>query len=171
MGSRAYPEEYGRRGAESVKTRYTALLERVREEAGQAGALQGAVAHFLAVTQSFWPGLFHCYEVAGLPPSNNDLEQLFGALRHHERRVSGAKKAKASVVLRGAVHMLAFVLTLLAPLTPVQLAPADLDAWRTQRHVLQVRRQSRILQRRFRHHPEKYLAELELRLLQLDLPP
>lgn len=47
-------------GATSVKARYTALRDRVRDQAEQAGSLQEAVAHFLAVTQSFWPGLFHC---------------------------------------------------------------------------------------------------------------
>jgi hypothetical protein len=51
---------------ESVKKRLcraldqTALRDRVRDQAEQAGSLQEAVAHFLAVTQSFWPGLFHC---------------------------------------------------------------------------------------------------------------
>jgi len=30
-----------------------------------------AVAHFLAVTQSFWPGLFDCLAVPGLPATNN----------------------------------------------------------------------------------------------------
>ncbi len=47
-------------GAASVKARDTALRDRVRDQAEQAGSLQEAVAHFLAVTQSFWPGLFHC---------------------------------------------------------------------------------------------------------------
>lgn len=160
-----------RESAESVKAHYTSLLERVRGQAEQAGSLQGAVAHFLTVSQNYWPGLFHCYAVPGLPATNNDLEQFFGALRHHERRVSGTKRARASVVLRGAVHVLAFVLTLLAPFSPAQLVPADLSAWRKLRCTLQVRRQSRILQRRFRRNPEKYLSELEERLLRPDLPP
>lgn len=157
--------------AEAVKERYTALLEQVRAQAEQAGSLQGAVAHFLAVSQRYWPGLFHCYAVPGLPPTDNDLEQFFGALRHHERRVSGNKRARASVVFRGAVHVLAFVLTLLAPFAPAQLAPTDLNAWKALRHALQLRRQSRVLQRRFRRNPEKYLSELEERLLRPDLPP
>ncbi len=157
--------------AESVKAHYTDLLEKVRGQAGQAGSLQDAVAHLLTVTQHYWPGLFHCYEVPGLPATNNDLEQLFGSLRHHERRVSGNKKVRPSVVVRGAVHVIAFLLTLLAPFTAAQLAPTNLGAWRTQRHTLEACRQSRVLQRRFRRHPDIYLADLEMRLLRLDLPP
>jgi hypothetical protein len=158
-------------GAASVKARYTALRDRVRDQAEQAGSLQEAVAHFLAVTQSFWPGLFHCYAVPGLPATNNDLEQFFGSIRHHERRVSGHKKASASLVLRGSVHVFAYVLTVLAPFTAGQLAPADLEAWRAQRRTLRARSQTRLLQRRFRRNPGKYLTELEGRLLRLDLPP
>ncbi len=55
--------------------------------------------------------------------------------------------------------------------TPEQLAPANLEAWRIQKRALRARRHSRILQRRFRRDPSKYLAELEARLLRLDLPP
>ena len=61
----------------------------------KAGTLAEAVDHFLKVTRSYRPGLFHCYAVAGLPRTNNDLEQLFGAHRHHERRATGRKTASA----------------------------------------------------------------------------
>ena len=42
-----------------------------------AGDLACAVAHFMTVSQSYWPGLFHCYTVADLPRTNNALEHLF----------------------------------------------------------------------------------------------
>ena len=64
--------------------------------------------------------------------------------------------------LAGRWYLLAYILTLLAPFTPSQLAPASLDAWRGQSHILQ---------RRFRKHPDKYLADRQMRLIQLDLPP
>ena len=67
--------------------------------------------------------------------------------------------------------MFAYVLTVLAQFTAEQLAPADLEAWRKQRRTLRARRQTRVLQRRFRRNPGKYLAELEGRLLRLNLPP
>jgi hypothetical protein len=34
--------------------------------------------HFRKVTRSYRPRLFGCYDVAGLPRTNNDLEQFFG---------------------------------------------------------------------------------------------
>ena len=60
-------------------------------------------AHFLKVTRSYWPGLFHSHEVEGLPRTNNELEQFFGSYRYHERRCSGRKVACPGTVVRGSV--------------------------------------------------------------------
>ena len=40
-----------------------------------------------------------CYDVPGLPRTDNALEQLFGSTRHHERRCTGRKVASPSPVL------------------------------------------------------------------------
>jgi hypothetical protein len=157
--------------AEAVKSRYQALLERMCEQGATAGTLQGAVEHFLKVTESYWPGLFHCYDVEGLPRTNNDLEQFFGRIRHYERRTTGRKRASPTLVVRGAVRVVATTVSCLCPLTPEQLAPTDLEAWRAQRRRLQNRHQARVLQRRFRRQPDEYLAALEERLIKLSLPP
>jgi hypothetical protein len=147
--------------AEAVKSHYQALLGRMREQAATVGALQGAVEHFLKVTESYWPGLFHCYKVEGLPRTNNDLEHFFGTVRHHERRATG----------RGSVRVVAATATCVCPLTPEQLAPTDLEAWRIQRRRRQRPHQSRVLPRRFRRQPDEYLVALEERLIKLSLPP
>src|SRR5262249_44742949 len=79
---------YGQAGARG-RRRYAGLVARRRRAAGGVGALAGAVRHFVKATRSYWPGLFACYDVPGLPRTNNDLEQFFGAGRYHERRVRG----------------------------------------------------------------------------------
>lgn len=83
------------RGA-GVRRRYRGVLEEIRTAAARAapgGDLRASLEHFLKVTGSYEPGLFHCYDVPGLPRTNNDLEQLFGSTRHHERRCTGRKAA------------------------------------------------------------------------------
>jgi len=55
----------------------------------QVGDLAGGIEHFLKVTRSYWPGLFHCYDIQGLHRTNNDLEHIFGQWRHHQRRCTG----------------------------------------------------------------------------------
>ena len=67
---------------------------------GKAGALGPAVDHFHKVARSYRPGLFHCYAMADLPRTNNDLEQLFGSARYQERRATGRKTAAPAAVRR-----------------------------------------------------------------------
>jgi hypothetical protein len=64
-------ENRAQEAARAVRSRYQALLTRMGAQADAAGGLQGAIEHFLKVTQSYWPGLFHCYDVEGLPRTNN----------------------------------------------------------------------------------------------------
>ena len=113
------------RAADDVKTRYTRLLDGWRDRRDACGTLGNAVNRFLKVTDSYRPGLFHYLEVPGLPATNNDLEQFFGAQRHHERRTTGRKVASPSLVVRGSVRVLAATLTRLAPISAQDLAAVD----------------------------------------------
>ena len=54
------------RGA-TVKRRLGGLLGAMTRHQDAAGALAPALAHFRKVTRSYWPGLFHCYEVPSCP--------------------------------------------------------------------------------------------------------
>ena len=155
----------------TVRRRYRALLGAMARHRQKAGVLADAVDHFLKVTRSYWPGLFHCYEVPGLPRTNNDLEQLFGAHRHHQRRATGRHAASPTLVVRGQVQLVAAMSTRLHAPDPADLQPASLTRWRTLRHQLHQRQQRRAQRTRFRRDPKAYLAKLEQQLLQSALPP
>jgi hypothetical protein len=155
----------------AVKRRLGGLLGAMMRHRATAGGLAPALAHFLKVSRSYWPGLFHCYEVSDVPRTNNALEQCFGAHRYHERRTTGRKSASPALVLRGSVQLIAAMATRLRAFAPWELAPEDVRAWQVLRHDLEARRQRRTLRRRFRRHPASHLAELETALLQLTLPP
>ena len=139
-------------------------------EQATAGQLSTVVAHFQKVTASYWPGLFHCYEVPDLPRTNNDLERRFGTLRYHERRATGRRSIPGGAVVRGAVR----VVTVLAadqhgPGMP-ELRPSDPAAWQALRQHLEGRQETRRAQRRFRRDPGAYLAALEEALSRASLP-
>ena len=134
----------------AVRRRYRVLLGTMARQADHPGKLKTALAHFLKVTRSYWPGLFHCYDVPDLPRTNNGLEQLFGSTRHHERRCTGRKAASPSLVLRGSVRIMAGLGTRARRWEGRQLAPANLQAWRTLRASLEHRRHARSLRYRFR---------------------
>jgi hypothetical protein len=159
------------RSAAAVKRRLHGLLGAMKRHRAKAGTLAPAVDHFLKVSHSYWPGLFHCYSVPDLPRTNNDLEQFFGAHRYHERRATGRKGASPALVLRGAVQLVAYAATRLRPFTGEELAPDQTQTWRELRQRLETRRHQRTQRRRFRRAPAAYLAKLEADLLQLILPP
>ena len=155
----------------AVRRRYRALLRDIRRRTKKAGPLKAALTHFLKVTDSYWPGLFHCYDVPDLPRTNNDLEQLFGSTRHHERRCTGRKAASPSLVLRGSVRIVAGLGTRSRRFRGRELAPVRLETWQTLRAGLERRRHTRALRQRFRRDPEAYLRQLEALLLKRTLPP
>jgi hypothetical protein len=151
--------------AAQVQGRYEALLAQLATQRERAGPLAPAVDHFRNVTTRYAPGLFHTYDVPGLPRTNNDLEQFFGMARYHQRRASGRKRPAASTVLRGAVRVIAAVVTRQHPLQGAALRPPSLARWRALRQHLTQRQETRRAQRRFRHDPAAYLATLEAILL------
>lgn len=156
---------------QSVQDRLEPLLQVMEQCKTQAGSLASGIDHFLKVTRSYAPGLFHCDDIAGLPRTNNDLEQLFGSWRHHQRRCTGGKIAPASLVVRGSVQIVAAIATRLRSFTASDLATVSLAAWQSVRADLNYNQHKRLQQRHFRRSPATYLADLEQKFLQLALPP
>jgi hypothetical protein len=157
--------------SDGVRTRLGGLMGAMARWKTQVPTLITAVEHFLKVTRSYWAGLFHCYDIEGLPRTNNDLEQTFGKWRHHQRRCSGQKIAPATAVTRGSVQLLSALATQQRTYSASDLATVPQGQWQQLRSTLQQHQQKRVQQRQFRRSPASYLAQLEQKLLQLTLPP
>jgi hypothetical protein len=151
--------------AVQVRQTYEGLLAEMEQAPSSSEALTMMLSTFRKVTTSYWPGLFHCYDHVDLPRTNNELEQYFGSARYHERRASGRKQASPGLVVRGAVRIVASVASRLYSFSGVELCPTDLARWRTLRSELNNRHEARRMQHRFRKSPEKYLADLEEKLI------
>lgn len=156
--------------AARVRRKLGGLLGAVRRHRPAEGKLARAAGHFLKVTRSYWPGLFHCHDVPDLPRTNNDLEHLFGSNRYHERRCTGRKVASPAMVLRGPVRLVAAAATRLHSPSAESIAPTDVAAWRALRAELDDRREARKHRCRFRRDPTAYLRNLEQQLRQPTLP-
>jgi len=158
--------------AKSLQGQWVQLLARMRTAAATTTfpAVRAELQHFLKVTKSYRPGLFRCYESTDLPRTNNDLEHTFGSHRYHERRASGRRRASPSLVVVGAARLISSMATRLRPDEGLRLPSGYVKGWQDLRARLEVRRESRRKQRRFRHDPLGYLAQLERRCLQLSLP-
>jgi hypothetical protein len=154
-----------------VQRRYEDLLAEMRSSGSPTAPLQQMTATFLKVTASYWPGLFHCYDTADLPRTNNDLEHVFGSTRYHERRATGRKQASPGLVVRGSVRLVAAVATQTYHFNGPDLAPRDLAQWRTLRKQVDYRHEARREHARFRKDPERYLRALEEQLSQRKMQP
>lgn len=156
--------------AAQVRQSYEALLTEMEQAPSSSEALTTMLSAFRKVTTSYWPGLFHCYDYADLPRTNNELEQYFGSARYPERRATGRKQASPGLVVRGAVRVVASVASRLHPFSEGELFPTDLTRWRALRSELNHRHEARCMQHRSRKSPENYLAALEEKLIKERLP-
>jgi len=144
-----------------VRETYVAWIKHMQEQKASLGALSTTIDHFVEITENFSAGLFHGYDVADLPRTNNDLEHCFGVARAHERRATGRRGAIPGVVVRGSVRLIAVLVS-----THEDLQPTNYQAWRGLRAQLGYREEARRQQWRFRKNPTAYLAALEAQLLE-----
>jgi hypothetical protein len=158
------------RAVATLQQMYQHLLETMAQQQDLLGGLAPAVAHFRKVTESYWDGLFRCYQVKDLPPTNNDLEQFFGTARHVERRVTGRKRASPTLVVRGSVRVVAAGASRLFSFSAAELRLTDITAWQALRQTLYYHHEGRRSQLRFCRDPRAYLTSLEQRLLTSRLP-
>jgi hypothetical protein len=161
---------HNQESGQMVREHYEQVLARIREQRASLEPLGEAIDTFLKKTESYWPGLFHCYDVPDLPRTNNELEHCFGSVRYGERRASGRRGAIAALVVRGPVRVLTALALQRQCFLPRALAFVDLEAWYIMREQLAFRREARRKQLRFRKNPAAYLAALEEVLLKTGLP-
>ncbi len=152
-----------------VAARFDAWIARLHEPASRQGLTateQACLQHFLNVTDSLRPQLIACYDVAGLPRTNNDLEGFIRAIKTRYRRVSGRKNWNRYLLRYG--RRVAYyeaqvrsasgdvgVNSAVARVTPQQ--------WRRGRAEQQARQQDQLKQYRFRHRRATFLRGLEAR--------
>lgn len=58
-------------------------------------------AHINQTFRNRWWGLFTCYEIPGLPRTNNEMETFLRRLKTGQRRVTGRKKVNDFIVRYG----------------------------------------------------------------------
>lgn len=148
-----------------VRERYLAFVGQMQKQKVDREPLGEAIEHFCHITDNFAAGLFQCYDVEGLPRTNNDLEHCFGVARVHERRATGRRGAIPGVVVRGSVRVITAVVAKEQSFSAEELRPDDYQRWRKLRVQLQQGEETRRRQFRFRKDPASYLAALEAQLL------
>jgi hypothetical protein len=143
--------------ARTVQLRYEQWLRELERNEPVSASVQ----YFVKVTRSYGADLFHCYDVDGLPRTNNALEQTFGSVRYHERRASGRNVASPSLVTDGSIRVPASLHTRVAKVTVHMLASVPHPRWYARRAEIERQHEARRQRYRFRKNPQSYLAQLE----------
>jgi hypothetical protein len=91
-------------------------------------------SHLNQVSTSYWPGLFHCYDIEGLPRTNNDLESHFRDTLRRLLRTTGQKgQTRRALQRTGAWELLPRPPTEARCLAAVREVPPDQLAQEQQR--------------------------------------
>jgi len=128
------------------------------------------LGHLFKVLTHLRPGLVHCYDLAGFPRTNNDLERTIRAIKMHYRRISGRKNWNAYLLRYGRcvayqewwVHQPDGEVQLQARLRCVSTA-----SWRCTRQQTRQCHLEQLHRFRFRRRPLEYLTSLEMRWEQI----
>jgi hypothetical protein len=114
--------------------------------------------NLFALSERYWSGLFHCYDIVGLPATNNDQESLYGQTKRQLRRQLGVSELRQPLLRRGAWAVLRFDMD----------SPADLQerlaqvGWKdySAERVRYERRQEQFRRRyRWRHQRDAVLQQ------------
>jgi hypothetical protein len=149
----------------TVRAQLDAYLERLCQRTDLSAPLLAFRDHLLALTERYAPGLFHCYDIPGLPRTNNDLESLFGRVRRQTLLTSGPHHARQRLHEQGAWLLFDVARNESEQIRRLQRVP--LEDWRDERQRMQQHQATFTNDRRFRRQPFKYLAELEARAAEI----
>jgi hypothetical protein len=149
---------------QSVSRAVDLYLHNLLDQTQQSGSVedQATASQIDQIFRNLWRGLFFCYEVEGLPRTNNDLEQFIRRVKIGQRRISGHKNVQDFILRYGSFaafvdyaenekelqHRLA------------QVSQADFIKERSALNMVIVKEQ-KIHQ--FRFHRQAFLSELETR--------
>lgn len=128
-------------------------------------------AYVGVVLERLGDGLYQCYDVPGLPRTDNATEQFYRQLKAGERRATGHRRADGFVVRAGGFAAYAAAAGAMPEaLLLERLAQVPADRCHACRGELRANQARQTQMRRFHLHPARYLADLERRWLAVEGP-
>jgi hypothetical protein len=112
----------------------------------------------LAVSERYWSGLFHCYDIEGLPPTNNDQESQYGQIKRQLRRQLGVSQLREPLLRRGAWAVFQVDVTSPAELKE-RLAQVSWEDYAVERSRYDQRQEQFRRRYRWRHHRDLVLQQ------------
>jgi len=108
------------------------------------------------LSERYWAGLFPCYDVLGLPATNNAHESLYGQPKRQLRRQLGVRELREPLLRRGAWAVLQYDVATPAALRE-RLAPVSWQDFAAERSRYEHRQAQFHRRYQWRHHREAVL--------------
>ena len=144
--------------SQSVKEQLTAFLDRLSLKINLTPWLTSFRTQLLAITKRYWSGLFHCYDIPGLPRSNNALESLFGQTKRQIRRRLGINHLREALRRHAPWALLETSATSAEALAQL-FQQVSLHDYRAQRTLFDARLQQLLHRFRWRHRRDELLEQ------------
>ena len=117
--------------------------------------------HLIDITHRWGDDLFVCYDLAGVPPTNNALESRFGRLRRDQRRISGRQFNTATLLDEGPYLVWECGDSEAQVLSRLRRVAANRADYQRRYDNLCAEQERRRLSYRLQHHRPKVFRELE----------
>ena len=117
--------------------------------------------HLIDITARWGNDLFVCYDIAGVPPTNNALESRFGRLRRDQRRISGRQFNTATLLDEGPYLVWECGDTEAQVLARLRRVAANRMDYQRRYQSLCAEQERRRLTYRLQHHRPEVFRELE----------
>ncbi|HET8910377.1 MAG TPA: hypothetical protein VFN23_02870 [Ktedonobacteraceae bacterium] len=160
------PEEINNATVSQRLEHYLARLSHYLEAGERTDDEKLRLGHHCKVLTHLRPGLVQCYDIAGFPRTNNDMERTIRAIKMHYRRISGRKNWSTYLLRYGrcvAYHEWWQQQPDGKARLEVRLLHVLPASWHQVRLQTRQCHQEQLHRFRFRHQPLEYLASLEQR--------
>jgi hypothetical protein len=126
--------------------------------------------HLMDITTRWGDDLFVCYDIVGLPTTNNALESRFGRLRREQRRISGRQFNTAALLDEGPYLLWECGSSEAQVLARLRQVAANRADYQRRYQRLRDEQTHRQLAYRLQHQPRKTFRKLETQWAELHPP-
>jgi len=144
-----------------VQRQLNRYLSRLKKQRGLSETLIKFRQHLIGITDRWGNDLFVCYDIAGVPPTNNALESRFGRLRRDQRRISGRQFNTATLLDEGPYLIWECGDSEAQVLARLQRVASNRTDYQRRYKKICVEQERRRLIYRLQHHQSQVFRELE----------
>lgn len=145
-----------------VQQQLNRYLSKLQKQRGLSEWLMAFRQHLIGITGRWGGDLFVCYNIPGIPATNNALESRFGRLRRDQRRISGRQFNTATLLDEGPYLVWECGDSEAQVLARLQRVVANRVDYQRRYHSLCAEQERRRLIYRLQHHRPQVFRKLEV---------